>query len=125
MSTPSHGVYPRVTKYTARALMILLIVSHLIVLVCVLGDELRGAVGEELVLLDHDVPLRADGAKVAELDPAEVGLEDEDVVELDVEVAQALAAFDEMVSEMSNASRGSCVNHFKQPFRAKNALQSI
>ena len=92
MSTPSHGVYPRVTKYTARAQMILLIVSHLIVLVCVLGDELRGAVGEELVLLDHDVPLRADGAKVAELDPAEVGLEDEDVVELDVEVAQALAA---------------------------------
>ena len=69
-----------------------------------LGDELRGAVGEELVLLDHDVPLRADGAKVAELDPAEVGLEDEDVVELDVEVAQALAAFDEMVSEMSNVS---------------------
>ena len=66
--------------------------AHLVVLVGVLGDQLRGAVGEELVLLDHDVPLRADGAKVAELDPAEVGLEDEDVVELDVEVAQALAA---------------------------------
>ena len=75
-----------------------------------LGDQFRGAVGEQLVLLDDDVPLRADGAKVAQLDPTEVRLEDEDVVELDVEVAQALAAFDEIVSKMSNVSRRSCVN---------------
>ena len=66
--------------------------SHLVVLVGVLGDQLRGAVGEELVLLDDDVALRAHRAEVAQLDPAEVRLEDEDVVELDVEVAQALAA---------------------------------
>ena len=61
-----------------------------------LGDQLRGAIGEKLVLLDDDVSLRADGPKVAELDPTEVRLEDEDVVELYVEVAQALAAWDKM-----------------------------
>ena len=68
--------------------------SHLVVLVGVLGDQLRGAVGEELVLLDDDVALRAHRAEVAQLDPAEVRLEDKDVVELDVEVAQALAAME-------------------------------
>ena len=65
--------------------------AHLVVLVGVLSDQLRGAVGEELVLLDDDVALRAHRAEVAQLDPAEVRLEDQDVVELDVEVAQALA----------------------------------
>ena len=68
--------------------------SHLVVLVGVLGDQLRGAVGEELVLLDDDVALRAHRAEVAQLDPTEVRLEDKDVVELDVEVAQALAAME-------------------------------
>ena len=52
--------------------------------------NIRGAVGQQLVLLDDNVPLDPDAAKVAELDQSEVRLEHQDVVQLDVEVTEVL-----------------------------------
>ena len=55
-----------------------------------LGHQLGGAVGQQLVLLDDDVALVPHRAEVAELDQGEVRLEDEDVVQLHVQVAEVL-----------------------------------
>ena len=55
-----------------------------------LGYQLRRAVRQQLVLLDDNVSLSPDRAEIAQLDPAKVRPEDEDVVEFDVEVAQVL-----------------------------------
>ena len=63
---------------------------HLVILVGVLSHQLRRAVGQELVLLDDDVPLHPDAAKVAELYQGEVRFEHQDVIQLDVEVTQVL-----------------------------------
>ena len=56
-----------------------------------LGYQLWGTVRQQLILLDHNIALTPDTPEVAEFDPAEIALEDEDVVQLDVEVAEALA----------------------------------
>ena len=66
---------------------------HLVILVGVLGNQLGGAVGQELVLLDDDVPLDPDAAKVTELYQGEVRLEHEDVVELDIQVAEVFRVY--------------------------------
>ena len=63
-------------------------VFYLIIFIGMLGDQLGGTVGQEFVLFDDDVALALDGAKITELDSREVRLENEDVVELHVEMAQ-------------------------------------
>jgi len=48
--------------------------------------QLRRTVRQELILLDHNIALRPHGPEITQFDFGEIGLEDQDVVQLDIQV---------------------------------------
>ena len=63
---------------------------HLVVFIGVFVHQLSRAVGQELVLLDDDVPHWPHGSEITQLHQGEIRTEDQDVVQLHVKVTQLL-----------------------------------
>ena len=66
---------------------------HLIVLIGVPGKELRWAVRQKFVFLDDNIALRASRAEITEFDVTEVGLENQNVIQFDVQVAHIFVMY--------------------------------
>ena len=63
---------------------------YLVPLVCMFGHQFGRAVGQQLVLLYHNITTRLDRAKITEFDQREIRAKDENVLQLDIQVAEIL-----------------------------------
>ena len=77
----------------AKYLKNVLCFVHLIVLIGVPGKELRWAVRQKFVFLDDNIALRASRAEITEFDVTEVGLENQNVIQFDVQVAHIFVMY--------------------------------